>query len=56
MDYKELFIKYIAHIVYYEGMDYIYRFENADHNVKLTEEERSELERLAEEARNKYIP
>lgn len=56
MDYKELLTKYIAHIIYYEGMDYIHRLENPGHNIELTEVEKSELERLAKEARNKYNP
>lgn len=57
MDYKELLIKYIGHIVDCEGIDYTeYHFDNPGHTVTFTEEEKAELQRLAEEARLKFNP
>jgi hypothetical protein len=55
MDYKELLLKYIAHIIDCEGIDYTSRNINGPgHSVTLTEEEQEELEALALEARAKY--
>lgn len=55
MDYKDLLIKYIAHIIDCEGIDYTDRNINgAGHSVTISEEEQAELEALAKEARKKY--
>jgi hypothetical protein len=55
MDYKELLIKYIAHIIDNESIDYMDRYPDGD-TAKLTSEERAELEMLANEARARYNP
>lgn len=54
MDYKELLIKYIGHIIDCEGIDYTTRFDNPGHTVEFTEEEKTELEHLAEEAEKRF--
>jgi hypothetical protein len=54
IDYKELLIKYIAHIIDCEGIDYTTKFDSPGHTVDLTDEEKAELENLAAEARTKY--
>jgi hypothetical protein len=54
-DYKELLLKYIAHIIDCEGIDYTNRYINGPgHSVTITEEEQNALEALAAEARAKY--
>lgn len=54
INYKELLIKYIGHIIDCEGRDYTRKFDNPGHTVTLTDEEKVEIEQLAEEARRRY--
>lgn len=54
MDYKELLIKYIGHIIDREGIDYTNQFDNSGNTVSVTEEEMTELEALAQEARKRF--
>lgn len=53
LHYRELLIKYMAHIYDNEGIDYI------DHEswigVNFTEQEKKELIQLSQEARDKYL-
>lgn len=54
MDYRELLIKYIAHIVNQESIDYIDYINDGWHSdLPITEEEREQLKKLAKEA-SKY--
>lgn len=54
IDYNELLIKYIAHIIDQEGIDYTDRFNDVGHTVSLTDEEITEMEYLAKQARELY--
>jgi hypothetical protein len=55
MDYKDLLIKYIAHIIDNEGIDYTDRNINGPvSSVTISDQEQAELEALAKEAREKY--
>jgi hypothetical protein len=54
MDYKELLIKYIGHIIDCEGKDYTYIFHNPGHTVEFSDEEMAALVQLSEEAKNRF--
>ena len=57
MDYKELLIKYIIHVIDCESIDYLDRNINCCGNsVTISDEELAELQILAAEARAKYNP
>ena len=49
MDYRELLKKYITLIIENEGIDYIDRINDGCDNIVFTEEEKTELEKIAEE-------
>lgn len=56
IDYKELLIKYIGHIVDHEGTDYIdeYKFDGPGCAVQFSEEEKAELKQLAVELKARF--
>lgn len=49
MDYRELLKKYIAHVGYHEGIDYLRDIDHISES-NLTPEEWAELRRLSEES------
>lgn len=55
MDYRELLMKYIAHVGDCEGITYVHHIGQRSDSVKFTEDEKAELKRLDDESR-KYTP
>lgn len=51
MDYKELLKKYMQHVGEYEGSTFVQCLNSGHCDVKFTEEEVAELERIQDELR-----
>lgn len=51
MDYQQLLIKYMAHVLEREGIDYLEQTNTHRDSVAFTDAELAELERISQEAR-----